>query len=154
MNNTNKSSKSGKKKKGKKKGSRAGSRASSRSSNNSSDGNNKERPDYEAEEIIINSKRKNNMELTNKSDLLKPVVEKKKKKPIPDNQNFHNDLDATADKHNLQNELAGLNHETKGFDTLMADDYNHNQPKLDGVKQASTKRPQKRNTAVVRPRRF
>jgi len=67
----------GKKKKGKKKkGSRMGYRASSRSSRDS-DGNNNLKPDYEAEEIL-SSKRKNPMELTNKSDLLKPVVEKKK----------------------------------------------------------------------------
>ena len=60
------------KKKKKKKGSRAGSRASSRSSNDSGDDEkNLNKPDFEAE--VITSKRNRTMDLTNKSDLLKPV---------------------------------------------------------------------------------
>ena len=99
MRNTDKTSKSakiGKKKKGKKKGSRAGSRASSRSSNDSVDGNDFNKPDFEAEEIV-SSTRKNPMELTNNSDLLKPVNPKKPMKSTVDNA-----LDATDDRNHLQ----------------------------------------------------
>ncbi len=109
----------GNKKKGKKKkGRRASSRASSRSSNDSQ-GNGLAKPDYEAEEVV-STKRRQNMDMTNKSDLLKPVSsEGKKRKPIDDEA-----YDKTADEHAHDNHL----NETKGFDTLMAgdenDDYN------------------------------
>jgi hypothetical protein len=150
LNQTSKSmlSARGKKKKGKKKRlSRAGSK-SSRSSYDS-DGGAHLKPDYEAEEVI-SSRRKDPMQLTNKSDLLKPVKEKKK---------VDDALSKTGDD-NLPNDLAkDKDHlETKGFDTLMADDFDDTKKpsqKAEIMKTASTKKVVKRSrAATVRPRRF
>jgi hypothetical protein len=105
----------GKKKKGKKKRlSRAGSKSSRSSYDSDGNGGAHLKPDYEAEEIM-SSKRKDPMQMTNKSDLLKPVKDKKK---------VDDALNKTADD-NLPHDLAkDKEHlETKGFDTLMADDY-------------------------------
>ncbi len=67
------------------------------------------KPDYEAEEILSASRR-SKFEVTNKSDLLKPVVEKKK-----NTDNAQNKTDDDNMKH-------ADHKETKGFDTLMAED--------------------------------
>ena len=100
----------GKKKKGKKKGRRASSRASSRSLGDSEGDNNHLKPDYEAEEIT-SSRSKRKMELTNKSEQMKPSSREKKK------------TDEGVDKTDEYNKDVADHKETKGFDTLMADDY-------------------------------
>lgn len=69
------------------------------------------KPDFEAEEIV-SQKRKNPMELTNKSDLLKPVKDDKKQKK--------SQLSSKTGDDNQKDDNGHI--ETKGFDTLMADD--------------------------------
>eukprot|EP00347_Sterkiella_histriomuscorum_P003593 403363692 len=132
----------GKKKKKGKKGSRAGSRQSSRSSGaDSEDDRNLNRPDFEAE--VISSRKNKPMEMTNKSDLFKPVNSKK--------QSIDPTFDAQLEDKHRNVGIA----ETKGFDTLMQEPNGQKAPNLDGVTKVSTKKPTvKRAKSTIKPKRF
>lgn len=132
-----------KKKKGKKKGGRSSSRASSRSLGDSDGDNNHLKPDYEAEEIT-SSRSKRRMELTNKSDQMKVNEKKKTDEGIAKTEEYNKDL---AD-----------HKETKGFDTLMADDYDaEKEAKIqnidENVKKATIKKTGLKRSKP-RPKRF
>ena len=104
----------GKKKKGlKKKGSRL-----SNSSKGSRNEDHTDKPDFEAELVV--AKRKNTqMEMTDRSNLFKPVSETKTK-PTKKKRQDHA-LNQTAEENFEEDIEKNKVNETKGFDTLMAE---------------------------------